>query len=179
MSQAQDIQAGAAMEKTATEEPVQTAEYQCHMISEGKATGRVLFSKDPFCFYLVDPKNGVVLDKNHCLYGQSIADTILVFPNGSGSSVVQADGMYQLKIAGTEPRAMVVRNLDTTLVASAIIMESPLVNRLPEEFYANTHDGDIVTVNATDELVTVEASGLGADGVAVGLDGAKTAETEG
>lgn len=123
--------------------------YACHMISEGKATGKVLFSKDPFCFYLVDPKTGIVLDKNHCLYGQSIAGTILVFPNGSGSSVVQADGMYQLKMAGNEPKAMVVANLDTTLVASAIIMETPLVDKVPEVFYESTSDGDTVTVDAT------------------------------
>lgn len=144
------------MQRTEVSADVAT-EYRCHMISEGRATGRVLFSKDPFCFYLVDPKTGIVLDKNHCLYGQSIADTILVFPNGSGSSVVQADGMYQLKMAGTEPLAMVVRNLDTTLVASAIIMETPLVNKLPEAFYKNTHDGDTVTVDATNGLVTVVA----------------------
>lgn len=130
--------------------------YACHMISEGKATGRVLFSQDPFCFYLVDPKTGIVLDKNHCLFGQSIAHSILVFPNGSGSSVVQADGMYQLKMAGNEPRAMVVKNLDTTLVASAIIMETPLVNAVPDEFYSETHDGDTVTVDATNGIIEVK-----------------------
>ena len=97
----------------------------------------------------MDPKTGIVLDKNHCLYGQSIAGTILVFPNGSGSSVVQADGMYQLKMAGNEPKAMVVANLDTTLVASAIIMETPLVDKVPEVFYESTSDGDTVTVDAT------------------------------
>lgn len=131
-------------------------EYTCHTIAEGTATGQVLFSKDPFCFYLVDPGTGVVIDKNHCLYGQSIAGKVLVFPNGSGSSVVQADGMYQLKMAGNEPRAMVVSNLDTTLVASAIIMEMPLVNDVSRAFYDDTHDGDVVTVDATSGRILVE-----------------------
>ena len=128
--------------------------YECHMISEGKATGEVMFSTDPFCFYLVEPATGVVMDKNHCLYGQSIAHKILVFPNGSGSSVVQADGMYQLKMAGTEPKAMVVKNLDTTLVASAIIMDMPLVNRAPDAFYDEVRDGQMVAVDATNGIIS-------------------------
>lgn len=130
--------------------------YKCHKISEGLATGEVLFSKDDFCFYLVDPKTGIVIEKQHCLYGKSIAGKVLVFPNGKGSSVVQADGMYQLQAAGTEPKAMIIKNPDTTLVASAIIMETPLVDRADEVFYKEVKDGDIVTVDATNGLIKKE-----------------------
>ena len=122
--------------------------YSCHKISEGCAEGEILLSKDDFCFYLVDPKTGVVIEKNHCLFGKSIAGKILVFPNGKGSSVVQADGMYQLK--------MIIQNPDTTLVASAIIMEEPLVDRVDPEFYANIKDGDKVAVDATNGVITVK-----------------------
>lgn len=124
-------------------------EFNCHKISEGYATGEALISTDDFCFYLVDPKTGIVIEKNHCLFGKSIAGKILFFPNGKGSSVVQADGMYQLKMTGMEPKAMVIKNPDTTLVASAIIMETPLVDRVDSELYAQIKDGDSVTVDAT------------------------------
>lgn len=129
--------------------------YKCHKISEGLVTGEVLFSKDDFCFYLVDPKTGIVIEKQHCLYGQCITGKVLVFPNGKGSSVVQADGMYQLQLAGTEPKAMIIKNPDTTLVASAIIMETPLVDRVEDEFYEEVKNGDTITVDATNGTITV------------------------
>lgn len=130
--------------------------YHCHKISEGLATGEVLTSTDDFCFYLVEPKTGVVIEKNHCLFGKSIAGKVLIFPNGKGSSVVQADGMYQLKMTGMEPRAMIVKNPDTTLVASAIIMETPLADRAEAAFYADVADGDVLTVDATNGVLTLE-----------------------
>ncbi|ETI88355.1 aconitase X swivel domain-containing protein [Clostridium butyricum] len=127
--------------------------FKCHKISEGKISGEVLFSKDDFCFYLVNPENGVVIEKNHCLEGKSIAGKILVFPNGKGSSVVQADGMYQLKMKGMEPKAMIILNPDTTLVASAIIMETPMVDKVDKEFYETIKDGMIVEVDADNGVI--------------------------
>jgi predicted aconitase with swiveling domain len=132
-------------------------QFPCHKISGGKAEGEALFSGDDFCFYLVDPNTGIVIEKNHCLEGRSIAGKVLIFPNGKGSSVVQADGMYQLKMKGTEPRAMIIRNPDTTLVASAIIMETPLVDRTDEEFYRTVKDGDLLEVDADRGVVTLKS----------------------
>ena len=127
--------------------------FKCHKISEGKISGEVLFSKDDFCFYLVNPETGVVIEKNHCLEGKSIAGKILVFPNGKGSSVVQADGMYQLKMKGMEPKAMIIANPDTTLVASAIIMETPMVDKADKSFYETINDGMMVEVDADNGII--------------------------
>lgn len=55
-----------------------------------------------------------------------------------------------------EPKAMIIQNPDTTLVASAIIMEEPLVDRVDPEFYANIKDGDKVAVDATNGVITVK-----------------------
>lgn len=129
-------------------------EYKCHKISEGYAEGEVLFSKDDFCFYLVDPKTGIVIEKNHCLYGKCIAGKVLVFPNGKGSSVVQADGMYQLKMTGMEPKAMIIRNPDTTLVASAIITDTVVVDRAEPAFYEEVQEGTRIKVDATNGIIT-------------------------
>ena len=123
--------------------------FTCHKISEGVGEGELLVSPDPFCFYLVDPKTGVVIERQHCLYGKSIAGKILVFPNGKGSAVVQADGMYQLKLTGMEPKGMIIQNADTTLVASAIIMETPLVDKMEPAFYESAKDGVRVALDAT------------------------------
>ncbi|MDW7660504.1 MAG: DUF126 domain-containing protein [Bacillota bacterium] len=129
--------------------------FPCHRISEGIAEGEVLISSDDIMFYLIDPETGTMIEKNHSLEGKSIAGKILIFPGGKGSSVVQADGLYQLAKKDNAPKAMIIQNPDTVLVASAIIMEVPMVDQLPEEFYANLKDGDKVRVNADAESVTL------------------------
>lgn len=129
--------------------------YSCHRISDGQADGEVLFSKDDFCFYLIDPKTGIVIEPQHCLYGKSIAGKILVFPNGKGSSVVQADGMYQLNMTGMGPKALIIKNPDTTLVASAIATELVVVDRAEDDFYNEVSEGTRVHVDAEQGIITV------------------------
>ena len=117
--------------------------------------GELLFSKDAVCFYLINPKTGVVIEKEHCLYGQSITGKILVFPYGKASSVVQADGMYQLQLTGMGPAGMVVQDADTTLAASAIIFEAPMVNRMAPEFYKEAQDGMLAELDAEQGSLTL------------------------
>ncbi|MGD0153225.1 MAG: DUF126 domain-containing protein [Thermacetogeniaceae bacterium] len=128
---------------------------KCHRIAGGKARGEALVSTDDICFYLVDPQNGLVIEKGHALEGQCIAGKVLVFPSGKGSSVVQADGLYQLTMKGTAPKALVIERPDTVMVASAIIMNVPVVDRLDQEFYQTVANGDEIEVDADSELVTI------------------------
>jgi hypothetical protein len=127
--------------------------FSCHRISEGIAEGEVIVSKDDIMFYLINPETGVVIEKGHDLEGKSIAGKILVFPGGKGSSVVQADGLYQLAMKQNAPKAMIIQNPDTVLVSSAIIMEVPMVDQLDETFYAELKDGCKVRVDAKSERV--------------------------
>lgn len=129
--------------------------YSCHKIAGGLAKGELLFSRDAVCFYLINPKTGVVIEKEHCLYGQSITGKILVFPYGKASSVVQADGMYQLQLTGMGPAGMVVQDADTTLAASAIIFEAPMVNRMAPEFYKEAQDGMLAELDAEQGSLTL------------------------
>lgn len=132
--------------------------FVCHKISEGFAEGEVLVSKDDIMFYLIDPQTGVVIEKGHSLEGKSISGKILVFPGGKGSSVVQADGLYQLSIRNNSPKAMIIQNPETVLVSSAIIMEVPMVDRLVPDFYEQIQDGDRLRVDANNGLVTILSS---------------------
>lgn len=129
--------------------------YSCHKIAGGLVKGELLFSRDAVCFYLINPKTGVVIEKEHCLYGQSITGKILVFPYGKASSVVQADGMYQLQLTGMGPAGMVVQDADTTLAASAIIFEAPMVNRMAPEFYKEAQDGMLAELDAEQGSLTL------------------------
>ena len=129
--------------------------YSCHKIAGGLVKGELLFSRDAVCFYLIDPKTGVVIEKEHCLYGRSITGKILVFPYGKASSVVQADGMYQLQLTGMGPAGMVVQDADTTMAASAIIFEAPMVNRMAPEFYKEAQDGMLAELDAEQGSLTL------------------------
>lgn len=129
--------------------------FDCHKIAEGTATGESLVSVDDICFYLITPKNGVVIEKGHALEGKSVAGKVLIFPTGKGSSVVQADGLYQLQLHGNAPKAMVIEHADTVLVASAIIMGIPVVNKLPQAFYETIEDGQTITIDSNNAIVEV------------------------
>jgi hypothetical protein len=129
--------------------------FACRGIVHGVADGAVLHSSDGICFYLVEPRTGVMTEKGHPIAGASVAGSVLVFPTGKGSSVVQLDGLYQLVKHGVAPRAMVVAHPDTVLVACAVIMEIPLVTAVDPTFYERVSDGRQVTVDADEgSLVT-------------------------
>lgn len=126
-----------------------------HPIADGCVEGEVLVSRDDIMFYLIDPASGVVLEKGHSLEGKSVSGKVLVFPGGKGSSVVQADGLYQLLMHANAPKAMIIQNPETVLVASAIIMEIPMVDQLKTHFYQMVRDGDRLRVDATHGVVTL------------------------
>lgn len=122
--------------------------FTCHKISEGKAKGQAVISQDNMCFYRIYPESGVVMEKAHSLEGKSVARKVLIFPGGKGSSVVQADGLYQLNMHQNMPAAMIIQFPEPVLVSSAIIMEVPLVDRVDPAFYKMVKDGDTIVVNA-------------------------------
>ena len=129
--------------------------FACHKISEGKATAEAIISKDRIMFYQVRPEDGVMEEKNHMLEGRSIARKILLFPGGKGSSVVQQDGLYHLDRNHNMPAALIVQDPDPVLVAGAIIMELPMVDKVDPAFYEAVKDGDTVAVNADEGWVEI------------------------
>ena len=120
--------------------------FKCHKISEGCIEGEVIISKDDVMFYLIKPETGEVIEPEHDLENKIISNKILIFPSGKGSSVVQADGLYQLKMKNNAPKAMIIQRPETVLVASAIIMEIPMVDKVEEEFYKIIKKNDKTTI---------------------------------
>lgn len=129
--------------------------YSCHKISEGKADGEALVSLDDIMFYLIKPETGVVIEPSHDLYGKSMAKKILIFPSGKGSSVVQADGLFQLNKNGNMPKAMIIQYPETVLVSSAIIMDIPMVDKVDPAFYEDIKSGDQIVVNADEGYIEI------------------------
>lgn len=101
-------------------------------ISRGKASGEVLISEEPIGFLGgVDPETGEVIEKGHQLEGKNIAGTILVFPNGKGSTV-GSYVMLQLAKNGKAPAAIINISAEPIIAVGAIISKIPMVDQ-PED----------------------------------------------
>jgi len=120
-------------------------------IAKGTASAPSISTDTPISFLgMVDPKTGVIIDKTHPLYGQSIADKVLIFPGGKGSTV-GSYVIYALKHNGVAPAAFIVRDCETIVAVGAIIAKIPAVDRINGPLPEN---GTIVTVNGSEGIVT-------------------------
>ncbi len=128
---------------------------KCHKIISGYGEGEALVSHEPICFYLTDPKTGIVREREHELTGKNVAGKVLVFPSGKASSVVQIDGLYKLVLNKLAPHAMIVKDVETVLVVSAFIAKVPLVDRLEKDPFEAIKNGDFVKVDAEEGKITV------------------------
>ena len=128
---------------------------KCHKIVGGYGEGEALISHEPICFYLTNPKTGIIREKGHELEGKSVANKVLIFPSGKASSVVQIDGLFKLASNGVAPKAMIVKDVETVLIVSAVIANVPLVDRLEKDPFHIIHTEDFVKVNADEGKVTV------------------------
>jgi len=128
---------------------------KCHKIIGGYGEGEALVSHEPICFYLTDPKTGIVREKDHELAGKNLANKVLVFPSGKASSVVQIDGLFKLASYNVAPKAMIVKDVETVLIVSAFLVKVPLVDRLEKDPFEIIRMGDFVKVDAEKGRVIV------------------------
>lgn len=130
---------------------------KCRKIVKGIGKGLVITSTDSISFYFVNPKNGIVIEKNHDLAGQIIVGKILVFPSGKGSTVVQIDGLYDLFLHRKLPSALIVKNVEPVIVSAAFLVNLPLVDQVPDGFlrylYNNKSKDICLEVNADKEEI--------------------------
>src|SRR4030042_5415533 len=127
---------------------------KCHKIIGGCGEGEALVAHEPICFYLTDPKTGVIREKTHELAGKNVANKVLVFPSGKASSVVQIDGLFKLASNNLAPKAMIVTDVETVLVVSAFIAKVPLVDKLEQDPFEAISTGDFVKEDADKSIIT-------------------------
>ena len=132
-------------------------ELNCRKIVQGSGTSKALVTKDVINFLaMVDTKSSTIIDKNHELFGKSIKDIVLVFPNAIGSSV-GAYAIYSLKINRVAPSAIIcINNADIITASGCAISNIPLVDMLekPSSFILESEME--ISVNADKELVTIK-----------------------
>jgi predicted aconitase with swiveling domain len=124
------------------EEPqIGVLKLQGRSISRGIASGKALISQHRISFLGgVDPFTGIIVDQSVDIYGKCIANRVLIFPGGKGSTV-GSYVIYQLKQHGKAPAAMVTRSAGTIVAAGAIIAAIPVVDSLERD----PIEGDLIT----------------------------------
>jgi predicted aconitase with swiveling domain len=121
-------------------------------ITEGTAEGTVLRSSEPISFYgAVDTETGEFIERGHELEGETIADRVLLFPRGKGSTV-GSYVLYGLAQNGVAPAAVVTEETETIVATGTILGEIPCVDSLAEPLSA-FEDGETVVVDADEGRV--------------------------
>jgi len=125
------------------------------VISKGTVSGEALLSEDAISFSGGVDLDGVIVENQHPLKGQSLTGKILVFPALKGS----AAGMwmlYRLALKGKAPIGLVVREADAILTAAAIFGEIPTMDHFDQDPLTCIKNGDAVRVDTAKGTITVE-----------------------
>lgn len=121
-------------------------------ITDGRAEGTVLRSSEPISFYgAVDLDTGEFIEEGHELEGENLADTVLVFPRGKGSTV-GSYVLYGLAQNGVAPAAILNEETETIVATGAILGEIPCIDSLDAPL-STFEDGDRVVVDADEGVV--------------------------
>ncbi|MFM8659097.1 MAG: aconitase X swivel domain-containing protein [Candidatus Nitrosotenuis sp.] len=122
------------------------------VIVAGKAKGKILKTNTPINFLgTVDKKSGKIHDSKHDLYDIPMKDSILVFPNGVGSSV-GAYTIYSIKSHNSAPSAMICKKVDLTVASGCALANIPLVVASDQEYEKLQSGQDLTLDTSSDSL---------------------------
>lgn len=111
-----------------------------------EAEGEALVTKQPISFFGgVNPKTGLIIEKNHELNGKNIAGKIFVFPYGKGSSV-GSYVLYAMAKHGTAPQAILNIKTEAIIAVGCALANIPLIDRLDKNPLEIIKTGDSVKV---------------------------------
>jgi predicted aconitase with swiveling domain len=128
-----------------------------HKVAKGRAQGEALVSKTPVSFLgSVNPETGMVVEEGHELNGSSIADKILIFPIGKGSTAGSYQ-LYELAYHKKAPKAIINIQADPVVAVGAIISKIPMVDKLEQNPLEMIKTGDTVEVDADQGIVKVSS----------------------
>ena len=139
------------------------------VVGGGAVTGKALVSKMPFGFFGgVNPKTGIVIDQWHDLYGESIKDMILIYPEGRGSTVGAAI-ILELARCGCAPKAILFNDSEIITATGGILSEKfyskeiPMMDRFACDVTKKIKTGDIVRVNPPEDTIEVMEGAIDED----------------
>jgi hypothetical protein len=118
----------------------------------GRARGKALVCNRPLSFLGgVDPTTGKITDDEQLVRGEKVADRILVFPRGRGSTV-GSYVIYELKCNGIAPAGIINLEAEPIIATGAIMSGIPMIDRIPIE---KVPQGAFLELNADEAYVNV------------------------
>ena len=119
-------------------------------ICGGSATGLALVSESPISFLGdVDSETGRITDPDSDLFGKSVADSVLIFPTGRGSTVGPYV-IYGLVRNRKAPMAMVNEKAEAIVATGAVISDIPMIDGIDTGLLMT---GDRATVNGQEGFI--------------------------
>ena len=118
--------------------------------------GKALACQTPLSFLGgVDPASGKILDPECECRGSSVAGSVLCFPYGKGSTV-GSYSMYQLKVNGKAPSAIVNASAEPIVATGAIMSSIPMVDGVDVSIIRTCDDARVDADNGLVELTNVQ-----------------------
>jgi predicted aconitase with swiveling domain len=129
---------------------------RCRKIVGGTGKGKALVTKQPINFLaMMETRDARIIDQTHELFGKSIKDIVLVFPNAIGSSV-GAYTLYSLKVNGVAPIGIICSNKADIITASGCAISNiPVVDMLDKPALSIINSGMDIRVNADNAIVEI------------------------
>jgi len=125
----------------------------------GVAEGEALVSTEAISFCGgVDPYTGNLTEKGHQLAGKNLTGKVLVFPAGKGSSA-WSQSAHASRVMGTNPKAMVINEINPQTALGGLMMHIPVVTDLDQNPTEVIKTGDWVRVDADKGIVEVAEQG--------------------
>ncbi|EPX85642.1 aconitase X swivel domain-containing protein [Salipiger mucosus] len=134
--------------------------WSARALVRGLAEGPAMVSGTALSFLGdLDIRTGRVVGASSDLAGRVVAGRVLVLPETRGSAGAWRF-LYQLKVHGTHPAALVLRTLpDPSVVQGAILSEVPVVMPSDAGFWDAIRDGEILRVDGDAACVAQNSNG--------------------
>ncbi|MWB77680.1 DUF126 domain-containing protein [Pseudooceanicola sp. 216_PA32_1] len=131
------------------------ASWQARGVVKGQATGAAMISRTALSFLGdLDIRSGKVVGRSSDLLGDCVAGRVLVLPASRGSAGAWRF-LYQLKVHGTHPAALILKELpDPSVTQGAILAGVPIVVEPAAAFWDELTNGDIVQVDGDSGCIT-------------------------
>ena len=121
-----------------------------------KTKGKALVTDVPITYLgYVNRDSGVIEEPGHPLDGVAIADTILIYPKGSGSTVAPFV-LMGLIYTNKGPRAIVNRDVCPLTLPAASILNVPYAHGFGSDPCMEINTGDDVEMRLEDGIVTLQ-----------------------
>ncbi len=124
--------------------------------SEWKVTGKALVTDVPITYLgYVNRDTGVIEEPGHPLDGESIGDTVLIYPKGSGSTVAPFV-LMGLLYTGAGPKAIVNRDVCPLTLPAASLLGLPYAHDFDDDPTMNVNSGDEVEICLEEGVTTLK-----------------------